>query len=102
MKYILLLLLSGCGTLGEYKQYKWVQISAPAESISWTRMSQSRVTALCGGEYGKVSGCALMNRENMHCDIYSIHSREEAKWIIDADGMFHDDHELKHCAGWRH
>ena len=66
------LLLSGCATT-----HQWALVYPPSEA------------------------CAVQTKAGK-CYVLSVYSEAEARKLIAPDGMTLFDHEMRHCAGWRH
>jgi hypothetical protein len=94
MKYLILLLLSGCASTPY-----WTQAGPPSKEYVWTRESSANISELCSGHLA----CAFQIKQTGVCWIYSVFSEEQAKREQSNDGaLWLREHELKHCNGWAH
>ena len=118
MKYLLLLLLTGCATMDEiYDRSRWVYDGMETATYTWEVVQdQSR----CGNFAPNAPhwGCALRVINSVvpmgakpvpgatvkfgHCYIFSDVEEEDAKRIISMHGDDLWSHELRHCNGWGH
>lgn len=117
MKYLAVLLLSGCTTVGYWEKNPNVPVFDDAD-IHFVRVSSKQFPDHCGNfaiacavrcvtihpEAAKpacVTGFAnLQNR--WRCVIVSTYTLEQLELIVDRNGMPAIPHEIRHCKGEDH
>lgn len=110
MKYLALLLLSGCTV---FDTPAWT-VDLPGyrfQRAEWTVLHSTQAVAnRCGLDTPRTA-CAIRIREGGQLLVYSIYTEEQAKRIRGIDGLTVHEHELRHGGifdgvnvgnGWTH
>lgn len=99
MKYLIVLLLSGCVSI--YSD--WKQVYPPSVTREWHQVSRTQMYALCAIDARvspNLAACGMQLQTSSRCDVFSYLSEAEAKSSFNAENIW--EHEMKHCDGYRH
>lgn len=89
--------LYGCAA-----EYAWHKDRLPAMSYEWRVVSRDKLPGVCSDNKQNTGACAFNIESTRKCWIYSFLTEDDADRAISADGITLREHELKHCAGYRH
>ena len=106
MKWLALLLLTGCAIFPP--DYKWTPMlgAKPFKSYEWHVKPGNTFNRYCGiKEKWDLWACAVTINESGVCHIYSNMTEQQAAQTMAGGGDDWPDvrsHELHHCEGWAH
>lgn len=97
-----LVYMNGCASMRP--DFTWAKTEEASARHEWIQVSWARMFELCRIDptvMANLGACAF-NDPGRTCRVYSFLPEQVAKLRISGDGESLFDHELRHCAGWRH